>query len=79
MRRTAKPVGSLAKQAGDVLATVDELGPEAMRGGLGFTQPMLDVLRDISLGLNVESSPSAYNDMIVVGSYARKIFGIRIE
>jgi len=33
----------------------------------------------ISLELNVESSPSAYNDMIVVGSYAQKIFGIKIS
>jgi outer membrane protein assembly factor BamB len=33
----------------------------------------------ISLELNVESSPSAYNDMIVVGSYAQKIYGIRIS
>ena len=33
----------------------------------------------ISLGGNVESSPSVYNDMIVVGSYAKKIFGIRIR
>lgn len=32
----------------------------------------------ISLELNVEASPSAYNDMIVVGSYAQKIFGIKI-
>jgi outer membrane protein assembly factor BamB len=32
----------------------------------------------ISLELNVESSPSAYNNMIVVGSYAQKIYGIRI-
>ena len=36
----------------------------------------LDVL---SLGANVESSPSVYNDMIVVGSYAQKIFGIKIS
>jgi outer membrane protein assembly factor BamB len=33
----------------------------------------------ISLGANVESSPSVYNNMIVVGSYAKKIFGIKIE
>ncbi|MCX7771857.1 MAG: PQQ-binding-like beta-propeller repeat protein, partial [Clostridia bacterium] len=33
----------------------------------------------ISLGKNVESSPSVYNDMIVVGSYAQKIFGIKIK
>lgn len=33
----------------------------------------------ISLGKNVESSPAVYNDMIVVGSYAQKIFGIKIK
>jgi len=33
----------------------------------------------ISLGANVESSPSVYNDMIVVGSYAKKIFGIKVS
>jgi hypothetical protein len=33
----------------------------------------------ISLGKNIESSPAVYNDMIVVGSYAQKIFGIRIK
>jgi outer membrane protein assembly factor BamB len=36
-------------------------------------------LDTLSLGLNVESSPAVYNDMIVVGSYAQKIFGIRIK
>lgn len=33
----------------------------------------------ISLGGNIESSPSVYNDIAVVGSYAQKIFGIRIK
>lgn len=33
----------------------------------------------ISLGGNVEASPSAYGDMIVVGSYAQKIFGVRVS
>ena len=33
----------------------------------------------ISLEGNIESTPAVYNDMIVVGSYARKIFGIRIH
>lgn len=33
----------------------------------------------ISLGRNIESSPAVYNDMIVVGSYAPKIFGIKIK
>lgn len=36
-------------------------------------------LDTISLGRNVESSPAVYNDMIVVGSYDKKIFGIRIH
>ena len=33
----------------------------------------------VSLERNIESSPAVYNDMIVVGSYAPKIFGIRIK
>ncbi|NMA64712.1 MAG: PQQ-binding-like beta-propeller repeat protein [Clostridiaceae bacterium] len=33
----------------------------------------------VSLGRNVESSPAVYDDMIVVGSYAQKIFGIKIK
>ncbi len=36
-------------------------------------------LHTVSLGANVESSPAVYDDMIVVGSYAKKIFGIRIK
>ncbi len=33
----------------------------------------------VSLGGNIESSPSVYNDIAVVGSYAKKIFGVRIK
>jgi outer membrane protein assembly factor BamB len=33
----------------------------------------------VSLGANIESSPAVYNDMIVVGSYAKKIFGVRVK
>ena len=33
----------------------------------------------ISLGNNIESSPAIYNDMIVVGSYTPKIYGIKIK
>ena len=33
----------------------------------------------VSLGVNIESSPSVYNDIAVVGSYAQKIFGVRIK
>lgn len=33
----------------------------------------------LSIGANCESSPAAYNDMIVVGTYAQKIYGIKIS
>ena len=33
----------------------------------------------VSLGKNVEASPAIYNDMIVVASYDKKIFGIKIS
>lgn len=33
----------------------------------------------VSLGSNIESSPAVYNDMVVVGSYAQKIWGIKIK
>lgn len=33
----------------------------------------------ISLGGNIESSPAVYDDIAVVGSYAKKIFGVRIK
>lgn len=33
----------------------------------------------VSLGKNIEASPAIYNDMIVVASYDKKIFGIKIS
>ncbi len=33
----------------------------------------------ISLGRNVEATPAVYNNMLVVGSYAQKIFGIKVK
>lgn len=36
-------------------------------------------LDSVSLGLNVESSPAIYDDTLVVGSYAQKIFGIKVK
>lgn len=36
-------------------------------------------LSSVSLEGNVESSPAIYNNTIVVGSYAQKIFGIKIK
>lgn len=38
-----------------------------------------DTLDTVSVERNVEGSPAIFNDMIVVGSYARKIFGIKIK
>ena len=38
-----------------------------------------EILDTISVGLNVEASPAIYNDMIVVGTYAKKIYGVRIK
>lgn len=38
-----------------------------------------DTLDTVSLERNVEASPAVYDDMIVLGSYARKIFGVRIK
>jgi hypothetical protein len=38
-----------------------------------------EILDSISLGQNIEASPAVYDNMIVVGSYAQKIFGIRIK
>ena len=38
-----------------------------------------ETLDTISVEKNVEASPAIYNDMVVVGSYARKVFGVRIK
>ncbi len=37
------------------------------------------LLSEASLGANIESTPAVYDDMAVVGSYEKKIFGIRIK
>ena len=38
-----------------------------------------EMVDSVSLEGNIESSPAVYDDMIVVGSYAKKIFGVRIQ
>ncbi len=49
-------------------------------GHMHLFDPMTgEDLDSISLGANVESSPSVYDDIAVVGSYAQKIFGVRIK
>ncbi len=49
-------------------------------GYMHLVDPMTgNTLDSVSLGQNVESSPAIYNDTIVVGSYAKKIFGIKVR
>jgi len=38
-----------------------------------------ETLDTVSVERNVEASPAIFDDMIVIGSYARKIFGIKIK
>ena len=38
-----------------------------------------EILDTVSLGRNVEGSPAIYNNMAVVGSYAKKIYGVKIK
>ncbi len=50
------------------------------QGNLFLIDPKTgETLDKISVERNVEASPAVYNDMIVLGSYARKVFGIRIK
>ncbi|MFO7610975.1 MAG: hypothetical protein R6W99_00610 [Clostridia bacterium] len=37
------------------------------------------LINEVSLGANIESTPAVYGDIAVVGSYAKKIFGVRIK
>jgi len=37
------------------------------------------IVNEVSLGANIESTPAVFNDIAVVGSYTKKIFGIRIK
>lgn len=49
-------------------------------GNMHLMDPMNgDVLDTISVGANVEGSPAIYDDMVVVGTYAKKIYGVRIR
>lgn len=42
----------------------------------GTTGRILDV---VSLGANIEGTPGVFNNMAVIGSYAKKIFGVKIK
>jgi outer membrane protein assembly factor BamB len=49
-------------------------------GYIRLIDPMTGrIVSEASLGANIESTPAVYNDMAVVGSYAKKIWGIRIN
>ncbi len=50
------------------------------QGNMNLMDPKTgETLDTISVERNVEASPAIYDDMVVVGSYARKIFGVRIK
>lgn len=49
-------------------------------GNMHLMDPMNgDILDTVPVGANVEGSPAIYNDMVVVGTYAKKIYGVRIR
>ena len=49
-------------------------------GTMRLIDPMNgEIISEVSLGANIESTPAVFNDIAVVGSYAKKIFGIRIK
>jgi len=49
-------------------------------GNMRLIDPMSgNIITEVSLGANIESTPAVFNDIAVVGSYAKKIFGIRIN
>jgi len=50
------------------------------KGDMHLIDPMTgEDLDKISVGGNVEASPSVYNNMAVVGTYAQKIYGVKIK
>ncbi|OPX44055.1 outer membrane protein assembly factor BamB [Ruminiclostridium hungatei] len=50
------------------------------KGDMHLIDPMTGEDMDkISVGGNVEASPSVYNNMAVVGTYAQKIYGVKIK
>jgi hypothetical protein len=48
-------------------------------GGGGFNPNTGDDLSTVTLGKNSESSPAVYDNMIVVASYAKKIWAVRVS
>lgn len=49
-------------------------------GDMHLMDPMNgEILDTVSVGANVEGSPAIYDDMAVVGTYAKKIYGVRIK
>lgn len=50
------------------------------KGDMHLIDPMTgDDLDKVFVGGNVEASPSIYNDMAVVGTYGKKIYGVKIK
>lgn len=70
----SSPVAVYTKEGKSYIVIADSIGNMMLYEGK--TGKLLDT---ISLGSNVEASPAAYDDMLVVGTRGRTIWGIRIE
>lgn len=70
----SSPVAVYTKEGKSYIVNADSIGDMMLFEGT--TGKLLDT---INLGSNVEASPAAYDDMLVVGTRGRTIWGIRIE
>lgn len=70
----SSPVAVYSKEGKSYIVNCDSIGNMILYDGA--TGKLLDT---IQLGSNVEASPAAYDDMLVVGTRGRTIWGIRIE
>ena len=70
----SSPVAVYSKEGKSYIVNCDSRGNMMLYEGT--TGKLLDT---ISLGSNVEASPAAYDDMLVVGTRGRTIWGVRIE
>lgn len=70
----SSPVAVYTKEGKSYIVNADSIGDMMLFEGT--TGKLMDT---INLGSNVEASPAAYDDMLVVGTRGRTIWGIRIE
>lgn len=70
----SSPVAVYSKEGKSYIVNADSVGNMMLYEGT--TGKLLDT---VSLGSNVEASPAAYDDMLVVGTRGRTIWGVKIE